>query len=411
MAVDLNCNMLRCWGGNVYEDHAFFDYCDAAGIMIWQDFALACACHPQDLEFLSRMDEEASFIVKKLRNHSSMALWSGNNEIDIAYQGWGGIDLDPNQIDMISRQILAKAVQRLDPMCNYLPSSPYCSPELVRQGNKINIRPEDHLWGPRDDFKGPFYMSSNAHFVSEIGYHGCPDVKSICQMMGTDNPWPWQNNELWITKAPRPMPLNTTCNCRIQLMANQIMVLFDQAPDNLEDFVLASQISQAEAVKFFIEKWRSEKNIRSGILWWNLRDCWPIISDAIVDYYYRKKLAYNYVKASQTDICAIVTEAESGNHKLVLVNDTPQAVSGSVELFSYDRDKSLLMTDFSIAPNGMVVAGTIPLATAAELWLSRVQLGESEKQLVNHYIARTGQLKLDQYKIWLKFIKKERSND
>ena len=79
--------MVRCWGGNVYEDHAFFDLCDRHGVMVWQDFALACAIYPEDEEFLAAMRQEAEQVVTKLRNHPSLAMWAGNNEIDEAYEG------------------------------------------------------------------------------------------------------------------------------------------------------------------------------------------------------------------------------------------------------------------------------------------------------------------------------------
>ena len=255
MMADLNCNMVRCWGGNVYEDHEFFDFCDRNGVMVWQDFALSCAIYPQDDDFARRIRYEAAVIVKKLRNHASLALWAGNNEIDEIYS-WGGFKLDPNT-DHISRKVLAEVVRQLDPMRDYLPSSPYRSPEIMQhEADPYYLKPEDHLWGPRDNFKGPFYTGSPANFVSEIGYHGCPDPASLAEMMDPDYLWPWQDNEQWLTKAVRPHPDETAYNYRIQLMSSQIEVVFDALPDNLNDYALASQISQAEAKKFFIERWR-----------------------------------------------------------------------------------------------------------------------------------------------------------
>src|SRR4029453_14881874 len=109
-----------------------------------------------------------------------LVLWAGNNEIDEAY-AWSGLSIDPNT-DRLSRQVLPEGVRRLDPLPPPPPSSPYRSPEYVRRQKQIdtlpepfNAQPEQHLWGPRDDFKGPFYTRSLAHFASEIGYHGCPD--------------------------------------------------------------------------------------------------------------------------------------------------------------------------------------------------------------------------------------------
>ena len=349
MALDLNCNMLRCWGGNVYEDHAFFELCDANGVLVWQDFSLACFLYPQDREFCDAIRAEAEFIIRKLRNHPSLALWAGNNEIDSVGFDWWPLKSDPNRWDKLSREVLAQAVQTFDPVRDYLPSSPYYAPELIAEGAPHGRKPEDHLWGPRNDFKGDFYMKSNAHFVSEIGYHGCPSPASMRDMLDPEAVWPWRENDQWLTRAVRPMPGEDGYNYRIPLMARQIAVLFDSEPQTLEEFCLASQISQAEADKFFIEKWRSEKEWRGGLLWWNVRDCWPILSDAVVDWYGRRKLAYAYIKASQRDVCTIVTEAAQGVHRPVVVNDTSRPVSGVVTIRDGESGEVLLHADFCCA--------------------------------------------------------------
>ena len=238
MLVDLNCNMIRCWGGNVYESNAFFRHCDEAGIMVWQDFAFACALYPQTPEFHAKVRAEAEAVIPLLRNHPSLALWAGNNEIDEFYLSRKP-QADPNVDDQISREVLASACRRLDPIREYLPSSPYISPELWAQGAPQAARPEDHLWGPRDDFKGPYYVSSNAHFVSEIGYHGCPSRSSLEKMMTPEFLWPWQDNDQWLTHAVRPQPHGTAYNYRIQLMAHQTSVLFGTVPKELDDFIFA----------------------------------------------------------------------------------------------------------------------------------------------------------------------------
>ena len=214
MVADLNCNMIRCWGGNVYESNRFFERCDREGVMIWQDFSFACALYPQTPEFHNKVRREAEAIIPLLRNHPSLVLWAGNNEID-AFYTFAKPGCDPNVDDVISREVLASACRRLDPWRDYLPSSPYFGPELWKIGAPHDQRPEDHLWGPRDDFKGPFYTSSNAHFVSEIGYHGCPSRTSLEKMMTPENLWPWQENEEWLTHAVRPQPHGTAYNYRI----------------------------------------------------------------------------------------------------------------------------------------------------------------------------------------------------
>jgi len=401
LAVDLNCNMLRCWGGNVYEDHDFFELCDRNGLMVWQDFALACAIYPQTDDFAAEIREEATAVVRKLRNHPSLALWAGNNEIDDAYTGWFGVKLDPNT-DRLSRQVLPEVVRACDPMRDYLPSSPYHSPELVKAGGDSHLKPEDHLWGPRDDYKGNFYTSSPAHFVSETGYHGCPDRRSLEQMMEPGSVWPWQNNEQWLTHAVRPHPSMTGYNYRIPLMAKQTAVLFATVPENLDDFILASQVSQAEADKFFIELSRMAKWHRTGILWWNVRDCWPIISDAVVDYYGRKKLAYRYIRRVQANVCAMCGEPEAGRHPLVIVNDTLTEVKGRVAVRDADSRQTVFESDFRVGRNGREKVGSLPQAAQPAMWLIEWTVGDQTFQ--NHYLAGPRPFKLDDYKRWLKSL-------
>lgn len=355
LAVDLNCNMLRCWGGNVYEDQPFFDLCDRHGIMVWQDFALACALYPQTAEFHEAMQREADVLVPLLRNHPSLVLWAGNNEIDQTY-GFAMSTVDPNADDLISRHILSGACRRLDPHRAYLPSSPYYGPEVWKRGDLLAC-PEDHLWGPRDDFKGPFYTTHRALFASEIGYHGCPPKTSLENMMRPDQLWPWQGSEDWLTHAVRPQRESTKYNYRIPLLATQIEVLFGRVPDMLDEYILASQISQAEALKFFIEMFRIGKGRRSGILWWNIRDGWPQISDAVVDYYGNRKLAYEAARRAQADVLVMLGEPYGGHQDLVAVNDTATQADIAVAVTTGNND--LLCLNAVVPSNSRLHLGSI----------------------------------------------------
>ena len=405
MIADLNCNMIRCWGGNVYEDDHFFDYCDHLGVLVWQDFAMACAIYPQTQSFADIIQQEAESVVIALRNHPSLALWAGNNEIDESYE-WAGSGIDPNT-DILSRVVLPAVLRRLDPFRQYLPSSPYRSPEFVKEQKKVdlleqpyNLQPEQHLWGPRTDFKGPFYTTSLAHFASEIGYHGCPDRRTLEQFLDPGFVWPWQHNDQWITHATRPHPLVEDFNYRIQLMTNQITVLFDSVPDTLDDYILASQIIQAEAKKFFIEWFRQAKWRRTGILWWNLRDGWPIISDAIVDYYNRKKLAYEYIKRVQTDVCVLVSEPADNLHQICVVNDTPLLKKGSAVIRDATTGTVLFENTFTAMPNVVSVIGTIKQCFVSGMWLINSSI-PGEVPMRNHYLVGNRPHRLLDYKIWL----------
>ncbi|MBQ9692292.1 MAG: glycoside hydrolase family 2, partial [Clostridia bacterium] len=171
MLTDIGCNIIRIWGGGVYEDEQLYKYCDEQGIMVWQDFIMGCAVYPQDEDFQRKIRDEATVIVKKLRMHPSIILWAGDNEDDfVYYYQWGGaIRRDPNT-NLLTRKVLPEVLRMHDYVRPYLPSSPYVDEEAYKTGASIS---EDHLWGPRDYFKGGYYKNNVSHFASETGYHGC----------------------------------------------------------------------------------------------------------------------------------------------------------------------------------------------------------------------------------------------
>ena len=379
---DLNCNMIRCWGGNVYESDAFFDFCDQEGVLVWQDFALACAMYPQTAEFHDKIRREAEIIVPRLRNHPCLALWAGNNEIDQHYP-WAKPGVDPNVDDLISRQLLPEVCRSHDPWRAYLPSSPYYSPKLWASGN-LRMAVEDHLWGPREDFKQSYYADSTARFASETGYHGCPARSTLERIIRPEQLWPWQGSQDWLTHAMRPQPEGTRYDYRIPLMATQIEVLFGAVPGDLDSYILASQISQSEALKFLIEKFRIDKGDRSGILWWNIKDGWPEISDALVDYYGARKLAYDIVHRLQRDVLVMAGEPDEGHHRLVAVNET--AADVAIDVNVTQDGASVFSTVANVIPaNGRLTLGQLPACSETTLyeiaWHGPGVSGE------NHYMA------------------------
>ncbi|MEI6139667.1 MAG: sugar-binding domain-containing protein [Mariniphaga sp.] len=403
MIKDLNCNLIRCWGGNVYEDHDFFDLCDENGVMVWQDFAMACTAYPQDNEFAERIRKEAISVVLKLRNHSSLVLWSGNNENDQSLEWNFKKHINP-EMGIISRKVLPGVIWEYDPIRTYLPSSPYCSEKYFSMGRDVNLLPEVHLWGPRGYYKAPFYTTSKAHFVSEIGYHGCPNRSSLEKMFDPEFVYPWTKegnwNDEWQTKAVRSNPESKDMNNRNNLMINQVKALFGECPKDLDQFIFASQVVQAEAMKFFIELWRIEKFRKTGIIWWNLRDGWPIISDAVVDYYNSKKLAYYYIRQVQHNACVMVGDPKDGNYPVVAVNDTREKKSGTVIIKDADTGTTKFSGSFEIPVNGKTVIGFIPEMTGQSMLLVEYTIGN--EKYTNHYLAGKVPFKLEDYKRWYK---------
>jgi len=415
LVVATNSNILRCWGGNVYEDHRFFDLCDSCGIMVWQDFALACAIPPNSPEFLSRMYDEARSVVVKLRNHPSLILWSGSNETDDALFGQKQLyqlAVDPNR-DQVTRKVFPEVLYQYDPSRPYLPSSPYISPEVFARWDRTkspdsmkDIMPEVHLWGKRGYYKEPFYNACPAQFVSEIGYHGCPNRTSLERMFDPQYVYPWPEggfawNPQWQAKAidNDPLPVNFAGG-RNNLMINQVKALFGECPTDLDKFIFASQSVQAEAMKYFIEVWRASKFDKTGIIWWNIRDGWPHVSDAVCDYYNSPKRAFYYISNVQRDVCVMVLDAVDGKYPVMAVNDTRKAVKGAgVEISDVVTGKQLYKGNFDIAPNGKTLVASLPEMTGQGMLLIKYSVDGT--RYMNHYLYGNPPFDLEKYRQWI----------
>lgn len=413
LAVDLNCNMLRCWGGNVYEDHEFYNLCDRNGILVWQDFAMGCSYYPQTQWFQDVLEKEVESFVRKVRNHPSIALWAGNNENDemMCDGNFAFFKPDP-AMDKVSRFTLPHLLFELDPTRPYLPSSPYWSERFCREyyGN-TDALPERHLWGPRGYYKDAFYTDdARCIFASETGYHGMPCLNSLQKMFTPAHVYPWTDkkhfkwNEEWIAKAVTEYEEYGYRPERNNLMINQVKAVFGNIPTDLNTFISASQSVQAEAMKFFVERFRGRKFAPcTGILWWNIRDGWPIISDAVVDWYFQPKMAYWFLRNVQRDVCAMILDASSeGYHPLVVVNDSRKARSGKIKVCDIDSGKVLYEGTFSVAANGRTVLLTGIDIPEGQGMLKILYQAEGDEQHVNHYLYGQPPFRFEDYRNWLK---------
>ena len=402
LAVEAHCNILRCWGGNVYESDRFFDLCDAHGLMVWQDFAMACAIYPQDEEFQRRLAEEAVKVVRRLRQHPSLVLWAGDNECDQAWHSWHGAG-DPNR-NVLTRMVLPGVLRQEDPARPYLPSSPYIDETAARVDEKY--LPENHLWGPRGDYKDAYYRDALCHFASEVGYHGCPSPESVRKFISPERVWPYQDNPEWNLHSTSPVPdaVSHADNCaRVELMANQVRHLFGKVPDTLEEFAFASQATQGEAMKTFVETYRAGKWRRTGIIWWNLLDGWPQFSDAVVDYYFKKKLAYHYLCRSQQHVCVVCREPAGGRQAVVACNDTLGECRLRYRVTDIENGRELAAGQATAAANAVTELAEIgcdPDARSLYLIEWRGETGEGR----NHYLAGRAPFDLQTYREWLRRV-------
>ena len=396
---ELGCNMIRCWGGNVYPSKLFYDYCDSHGIMVWQDFALACGHYPDDDRLCALVKEEVRQVVIEKRQHPSLAVWAGDNECDVFVSpGWeeprSDDDpppyLDPN-LNKLTRDVIAREVRNYDATRSYIPSSPYLDEIAWKWGNPA----ESHIWGPRDFFKGAYYGTRECHFASEVGYHGCPSPKSLerfipAESMPKTSIYDICPNADWLIHAAG-METEVEGNpyaYRLPLMISQVERIFGTASADISEFARQSQISQAEAVKYFIESFRAAKWRKTGILWWNIIDGWPQVSDAVVDWYGCKKIAYHYIKRSQAPFCMLFDEPKDGMLELVATNDTQESVSADYTIVDLTTDELVCKGRVELPANGIVRLDKVP-EKLGSFYLIRWETEQGEG--VNHFACAIGE--------------------
>jgi beta-mannosidase len=378
---DIGCNMIRCWGGNVYENDLFYDLCDEKGILVWQDFIMACSVYPQDDAFRRRLAEEARSAIRRLRQHACLTLWAGDNECDDAWLG-SPMHLDPND-NALTRTVLPDVLREEDPFRPYLPSSPYISRQNVILGQ--SSMPEAHLWGSRHDHRSDYFKQANCHFVSEVGVLSCPPVSSIRKFIPEESLWPFRDNAFWTLHATSPIPGVDLFDYRVHLLAQQVTTLFGRLPDNLEDFVFATQVSQAEAMKSIIERFRSQMWRRTGVLWWNIMDGWPQFSDAVVDYYFERKLAYEFIKRAQEPLCLVIREEEDRSLVLVAVNDTREECRVQYCVSDVQSNEVIAAGEAIASADSAVVLSCLP-CPGSESGMYRIRWTYAGTTGMNHFL-------------------------
>ena len=397
--IELECNAVRCWGGGVYEDDYFFDFCDREGLLVWQDFMIACEFAPSTEDFKEEVRIEAESVIRKLRQHPSLALWCGDNECDEVlfwHPQYKKILPSDNQV---SRKVLREAVLKYDPVRDYLPSSPF-NPDSVKTKGGREFIPEQHTWGARDNYKCSFYMDTKAIFASETGYHGMPAPESVRKFIPEEA---WNDREKYLDcLVHSSQPFGDTkgvYSYRFDLMANQIRNLFGTAPEDLETFSKASQIVQAEAVKTFIELFRMDKYNKTGIMWWNVIDCWPQFSDAVVDYYFVRKLACGYIRRAQQEVLLSFTEPANWMIRLMGVNDLDREVKVAYTVREAGSKEIFLQGEKIIPADASIELDTLKMSVG-EQKMYIIEYEYDGRKTFNHYTQGFPPFNLQQYQKW-----------
>jgi beta-mannosidase len=326
-AVDANMNMLRVWGGGIYENDEFYNFCDEKGILVWQDFMFACNMYPGDKAFMENVRQEATQNVKRLRNHPCLALWCGNNEIDEGWLNWGWqkslgySDSDSTEIWnnylKIFEEILPQTVLTYSPYTPYIPSSP-----RIGWGHEEALAEGDmHYWGVwwgEEPFE--IYEEKVGRFISEYGFQGFPDLRTLDSYL-SQSEMNLQSSALKNhQKHPRGMELIQT-----------YMERDYKVPDNFENYAYVSQLVQAYGIKKAIEAHRRAMPRCMGTLYWQLNDCWPVISWSSVDYYNRWKALHYFVREAYKEML-ISFEENNGQVEVYIISDLQKDTPATLNL-------------------------------------------------------------------------------
>jgi len=323
LAQEAHMNMLRIWGGGIYEDPAFFEACDERGVMVWHDFMYACAQYPDEFDWFQKLARiEAEAVVKALRNHPSLVLWCGNNENNWGFDEWWHNGVPKYLGNYVYREILPQVCAELDPSRPYWVSSPYGGehPNGMDEGDRHSWT----VWSNWRDYSG--YLSDTGRFISEFGFQAMPNWKTVLSYTAPEdrsilNPVIIGHNKM--TEGTERL---------IRFLVGRVGL-----PKDLQSFVYLTQFNQAEAIKLGVEFWRGRKFMTSGALYWQINDCWPVASWACLDYYKRKKGLYYATKRFFAPILPVLRYQEGGI-SLQVINDHLEELSGEAKVTAYALD-------------------------------------------------------------------------
>jgi beta-mannosidase len=331
-AKDANMNMIRLWGGGYYETDLFYQICDELGIMIWHDFMFGNDWQPGLYSWKLNVAAEIEDQVKRLRDHPSIVIWSGNNETEEALQ-WGARSQLPADVrfqmwqDYVSTfsGVIPSVVERLDSQRPYWPSSPSSDYE---ETSATYHSGDDHIW---DVWHGrvPFatYEQHNSRFVTEYGFQSFPEMKTIETFTLPEDR----------TGIFTPVMLGHQKNDEGNSIIHDYLLKDYPEPKDFASFLYVSQVLQAEGIKIGAEHFRRSRPETMGSIFWQLNDCWGVASWSSIDYYGRWKALQYYARRFYAPLL-VSPHVEEGFLKTYIVSDQVKPVEGKLHLRIIDFD-------------------------------------------------------------------------
>lgn len=330
-AANVHMNMLRIWGGGIYEEDVFYELCDRYGILVWQDFMFACSLYPAEGELLENIRQEAIDNVKRLRNHACIALWCGNNECNDAWFNWGWQKRykkqNPEYEQIIWKQFndqynvtLPQVVKEYAPESFYWPSSPFARYD----GGSDDHNGDRHYWEVWHGKKPiEMYNKERSRFFSEYGFQSFPEFESVKRYAPCEEDWNIYS-EVMMSHQRGGAHAN-------ELIETYLLNEY-RKPRDFEAFLYMNHVLQGDAIKTAIEAHRRDMPYCMGTLFWQHNDCWPVASWASRDYYGRWKAQHYFTRKAYRDILVSPIANESGILKVQVVSDRLKSCSGKLEV-------------------------------------------------------------------------------
>jgi beta-mannosidase len=337
-AKDANMNMVRLWGGGYYEPDDFYDLCDELGILIWHDFMFGGEWQPGTYDFRQSVEQEARDQLTRLRNHPSIVLWCGNNEIESGFHSKDRDKLDPPALMRLWQDYLvlfhgtlARSVAQYDPEVPYWPSSPSADLEATTPEYRSG---DDHVW---DVWHGrmPFstYETNHSRFVSEYGFQSFPQLSTV---------------ESFTTPADRTsiftpvMLAHQKSGSGNELIQTYMLRDYTQ-PKDFESFLYVSQVLQAEGIKIDAEHLRRQRPRNMGSIYWQLNDCWPVASWSSIDSFGHWKALQYYARRFYAAVF-VSPHLEDGRLAVYAVSDRTTPRTGTLTLTTLHFDGTVVAT-------------------------------------------------------------------
>lgn len=327
-----NMNMVRVWGGGIYEDDRFYEEADRNGILVWQDFIFACTTYPHDPTFLKRVSEEAVYNMRRLRNHASLAMWCGNNEIYEGMRYWGWKDKYSPVVwkemtegyDVLFRQLLPELVAANDPGRFYMHGSPYEANWGRPESWKIA---DSHNWGTWYGQK-PFESLDTEipRFMSEYGFQAFPEMKTIRMFASPED----YELESPVMNAHQKASIGN-------FLIKKTMALYYKVPEKFEDLIYAGLILQGQGMRHGIEAHRRHRPYCMGSLPWQLNDSWPVVSWSSIDYYGNwKAMHYQIRRAFAPVLVDAIKEGNNLSYYIMSDRLTDEELTLNLELMDFN---------------------------------------------------------------------------